>query len=208
MMPCPGFGWRNGKGVGSNFRHGARRCGMARGASSSNQDGRMPGFRKPARSTAQAVVQLYPGRPRTSPASLKSRSRFEWHRRVCCGAATATFSDVTLDMTGIPASPARLRRLPHHSRRRRPRTYDEVARCLCAPRCGLFRLAQADQAQPLHVIVPCHRVLEAGHYADKISPKAAPSPSAGCCRSEGTKTNYQQDPCSMCCCRVAPPRAP
>ena len=33
-----------------------------------------------------------------------------------------------------------------------------------------YSVAEAIAKNPFMVIVPCHRVLEAGHYADKISP--------------------------------------
>jgi methylated-DNA-[protein]-cysteine S-methyltransferase len=33
-----------------------------------------------------------------------------------------------------------------------------------------YSVAEAIGKNPFMVIVPCHRVLEAGHYADKISP--------------------------------------
>ena len=42
------------------------------------------------------------------------------------------------------------------------------------PACGAsgaaHSVAQAISRNPFMIIVPCHRVLEAGSYADKISP--------------------------------------
>ncbi|HEX9361411.1 MAG TPA: MGMT family protein, partial [Bradyrhizobium sp.] len=49
------------------------------------------------------------------------------------------------------------------------RTYGEVAASIRAS--GAVRsVAQAIARNPFVIIVPCHRVLEAGGYADKISP--------------------------------------
>jgi methylated-DNA-[protein]-cysteine S-methyltransferase len=48
-------------------------------------------------------------------------------------------------------------------------TYDEIAVRLKAS--GALRsVAQAIGRNPFVIIVPCHRVLESGGYADKISP--------------------------------------
>ena len=35
---------------------------------------------------------------------------------------------------------------------------------------AVYSVAQAIVRNPFMIIVPCHRVLEAGNYADKISP--------------------------------------
>jgi methylated-DNA-[protein]-cysteine S-methyltransferase len=35
---------------------------------------------------------------------------------------------------------------------------------------AIYSVAQAIGRNPFMIIVPCHRVLEAGNYADKISP--------------------------------------
>jgi methylated-DNA-[protein]-cysteine S-methyltransferase len=49
------------------------------------------------------------------------------------------------------------------------RTYGEVAARLRATG-AVHSVAQAISKNPFMIIVPCHRVLEAGSYADKISP--------------------------------------
>ena len=49
------------------------------------------------------------------------------------------------------------------------RTYGEVAASLRASG-AVHSVAQAISRNPFIIIVPCHRVLEAGSYADKISP--------------------------------------
>jgi methylated-DNA-[protein]-cysteine S-methyltransferase len=78
-------------------------------------------------------------------------------------------ADVTLDMSGIHAFNARVyafaRKIPHGE----TRTYGEVAASLRASGAA-HSVAQAISRNPFMIIVPCHRVLEAGSYTDKISP--------------------------------------
>ena len=78
-------------------------------------------------------------------------------------------SDVTLDMTGIPAFNQRVYAFARSIPRGETRTYGEVASHLRASG-AVHSVAQAIGRNPFMVIVPCHRVLEAGNYADKISP--------------------------------------
>jgi methylated-DNA-[protein]-cysteine S-methyltransferase len=79
------------------------------------------------------------------------------------------FSDVTLDMSGIPAFNQRVYAFTRQIPRGETRTYAEVAFGLRASR-AVYSVAQAIARNPFMIIVPCHRVLEAGNYADKISP--------------------------------------
>jgi methylated-DNA-[protein]-cysteine S-methyltransferase len=79
------------------------------------------------------------------------------------------FSDVTLDMKGIPAFNARVYQFARTIPRGETRTYGEVAASLRASGAA-HSVAQAISRNPFMIIVPCHRVLEAGSYADKISP--------------------------------------
>jgi methylated-DNA-[protein]-cysteine S-methyltransferase len=78
-------------------------------------------------------------------------------------------SDVALDMTGIAAFNQRVYESARSIPRGETRTYDEVASALRASG-AVHSVAQAIARNPFMIIVPCHRVLEAGHYADKISP--------------------------------------
>src|SRR6478672_5815153 len=78
-------------------------------------------------------------------------------------------SDVTLDMTGIPAFNQRVYAFARSIPRGETRTYGEVASALRASG-AVYSVAQAIARNPFMIIVPCHRVLEAGNYADKISP--------------------------------------
>jgi methylated-DNA-[protein]-cysteine S-methyltransferase len=77
-------------------------------------------------------------------------------------------SDLPLDMAGITAFNQRVYEFTRAIPRSETRTYAEVASQL--RRAGAeLSVAQAIGKNPFMVIVPCHRVLEAGHYADKNS---------------------------------------
>ncbi|MDI1264795.1 MAG: methylated-DNA--[protein]-cysteine S-methyltransferase, partial [bacterium] len=78
-------------------------------------------------------------------------------------------SDVVLDTTGIPAFNQRVYAFARTIPLGETRTYGEVASALRASG-AVYSVAQAIARNPFMVIVPCHRVLEAGNYADRISP--------------------------------------
>jgi methylated-DNA-[protein]-cysteine S-methyltransferase len=81
----------------------------------------------------------------------------------------ADLSGITLDLSGIPDFNVRVYAFTRTIRRGETRTYGEVAAGIRAS--GAVRsVAQAIARNPFVIIVPCHRVLEAGGYADKISP--------------------------------------
>ncbi len=79
------------------------------------------------------------------------------------------FSDVALDMAGIPTFNQRVYEFTRTIPRGETRTYNEVAAALRRSG-GELSVAQAIGKNPFIIIVPCHRVLETGHYADKNSP--------------------------------------
>jgi methylated-DNA-[protein]-cysteine S-methyltransferase len=79
------------------------------------------------------------------------------------------FSDVVLDMTGIPAFSQRVYEFTRTIPRGETRTYAEVATQMRREGTA-HSVAQAIAKNPFMVVVPCHRVLAAGHYADQISP--------------------------------------
>jgi len=81
----------------------------------------------------------------------------------------ADLSEVMLDMTGIPAFNARVYQFTRTVPRGETRTYGEVASSLRATG-AVHSVAQAISRNPFMIVVPCHRVLEAGGYADRISP--------------------------------------
>ena len=82
----------------------------------------------------------------------------------------ADLADVTIDMNGFHVFYQRvygfLRTIP----RGETRTYGEVAAKLRLTGAVVHSVAQAIAQNPFVIIVPCHRVLEAGNYADQISP--------------------------------------
>ena len=81
----------------------------------------------------------------------------------------ADLSGVTLDLSGLPAFNARVYAFTRTIPRGATRSYGEVAAGIRAS--GAVRsVAQAIARNPFVIIVPCHRVLEAGGYADRISP--------------------------------------
>ena len=82
---------------------------------------------------------------------------------------TADLSDTTLDMTGIHAFNARVYEITRTIPRGETRSYAEVAATMRATG-AVHSVAQAIARNPFMIIVPCHRVLETGGYADKISP--------------------------------------
>jgi methylated-DNA-[protein]-cysteine S-methyltransferase len=81
----------------------------------------------------------------------------------------ADLSEVMLDMTGIPAFDARVYAFTRTLPRGETRSYGEVATSLRASG-AVHSVTQAIARNPFMIVVPCHRVLEAGGYADRISP--------------------------------------
>ena len=77
-------------------------------------------------------------------------------------------SDLPLDMTGISTFNQRVYEVTRTIPRGETRTYAEVAAQLRRTGAELS-VAQAIGKNPFMIIVPCHRVLEAGYYADKNS---------------------------------------
>jgi methylated-DNA-[protein]-cysteine S-methyltransferase len=81
----------------------------------------------------------------------------------------ADLSDVALDLSGIAAFHTRVYAFTRDIPRGETITYGEIASKLRLS--GAVRsVAQALARNPFVIIVPCHRVLEAGGYADRISP--------------------------------------
>jgi methylated-DNA-[protein]-cysteine S-methyltransferase len=82
---------------------------------------------------------------------------------------TGDLSHIALDMTGHSAFNQRVYEYTRVIPRGETRTYSELA--LQMRRSGGdFSVAQAIARNPFMIIVPCHRVVEKGHYADKNSP--------------------------------------
>jgi methylated-DNA-[protein]-cysteine S-methyltransferase len=115
-------------------------------------------------------------------------------------------SDVALDMTGIAAFNQRVYESARSIPRGETRTYDEVASALRASG-AVHSVAQAIARNPFMIIVPCHRVLEAGHYADKISPNGGAISKRRLLSIEGTRPTAGKTLFDVLL-PVAPPRTP
>ncbi|MEH2575733.1 methylated-DNA-[protein]-cysteine S-methyltransferase [Bradyrhizobium sp. AZCC 1708] len=116
--------------------------------------------------TRRRLYQLYPdARELRPPANVQVA--IEGIIALSRGAA-CDLSDVALDLTGIPAFNQRVYAYTRAIPRGETRTYAEVAASLRASG-AVSSVAWVIGRNPFMIIVPCHRVLEAGHYADKIS---------------------------------------
>jgi methylated-DNA-[protein]-cysteine S-methyltransferase len=117
--------------------------------------------------TRRRLFQLYPEAREQRP-PLQAEIAIEGIVLLLRGRA-CDFSDVVLDMSGIPAFSQRVYEYTRTIPRGVTRTYAEVA-------AGMRRqgteqsIAQAISRNPFMIVVPCHRVLEVGNYTDKISP--------------------------------------
>ena len=117
--------------------------------------------------TRRRLYQLYPdAREQRPPPDVEFA--IESIVALLRGQAADT-SGVTLDMTGIHAFNQRVYHFTRAIPRGETRTYGEIAAGLGASG-AVHSVAQALARNPFVIIVPCHRVLEAGGYADKISP--------------------------------------
>jgi methylated-DNA-[protein]-cysteine S-methyltransferase len=117
--------------------------------------------------TRRRLFRLYP-EARELRAPLNVEMAIEGIVALLRGDA-ADLSEVILDVTGIPAFNARVYQFTRTIPRGETRSYGEVATSLRASG-AVHSVAQAISRNPFMIIVPCHRVLEAGGYADKISP--------------------------------------
>jgi methylated-DNA-[protein]-cysteine S-methyltransferase len=145
------------------FDTGIGRCGIAWGYSG------ILGVQLPeAREieTRKRLFQLYPD-ARELRAPIDAEIAIEAITALLRGEA-ADFSGVMLDMSGIHPFNRRVYELTRAIPRGETRTYGEVAARLGASG-AVHSVAQAISKNPFMIIVPCHRVLEAGGYADRIS---------------------------------------
>jgi methylated-DNA-[protein]-cysteine S-methyltransferase len=116
------------------------------------------------------------------------------------------FSDVTLDMRDIAPFNARVYEFTRTIPRGETRTYGEVAASLRFSG-AVHSVAQAISRNPFVIIVPCHRVLEAGSYADKISPNGGSISKRRLLSIEGAVSSSSKTLFDVLL-PVAPPRAP
>ena len=117
--------------------------------------------------TRRRLYRLYPEAREQRP-PLNSEVAIEGIVTLLRG-GNADFSEVALDLTGIPNFNQRVYQFARAIPRGETRTYDEVANSMRV-QGAVYSVAQAIGRNPFMIIVPCHRVLEAGNYADKISP--------------------------------------
>ena len=116
--------------------------------------------------TRRRLFQLYPEARETRPIA-NVEAAIEGIAALLHG-ETADFTGVTLDSGGISAFDQRVYQVTRRIPRGETVTYNEIAAKLGAS--GAVRsVTQAIGRNPFVVIVPCHRVLEAGGYADKMS---------------------------------------
>jgi methylated-DNA-[protein]-cysteine S-methyltransferase len=95
------------------------------------------------------------------------------------------FTDIALDMQDIPPFSRRVYEFTRTIPRGETRTYDEVARALRITGAA-HSVAQVMAKNPYMIIVPCHRVLEAGRYADRMSAFGGSIPKRRLLSLEGT----------------------
>jgi methylated-DNA-[protein]-cysteine S-methyltransferase len=116
--------------------------------------------------TRKRLFQLYPdAREQRPPANVEPA--IEGIAALLRG-EPADLSDIALDTAGIPFFHARVYAFTRGIPRGETITYGEIASKLRLSG-AVHSVAQALARNPFVIIVPCHRVLEAGGYADKIS---------------------------------------
>ena len=117
----------------------------------------------------------------------------------------ADLTDVTLDTSGIHAFNLRVYQLTQAIPRGETRTYAEIATRLGAPG-AVHSVALALARNPFVIIVPCHRELEAGSYADKISPHGGSISKRRLLSIEGARSAVSSKTLFDVLLPVAPPR--
>jgi methylated-DNA-[protein]-cysteine S-methyltransferase len=117
--------------------------------------------------THRRLFQLYPEARETRP-TPNAEAAIEGIVALLRG-EPADFTDLTLDMGGVHVFDQRVYQTVQRIPRGETRTYNEVAARLGTP-SAVRSVAHALAHNPFVVIVPCHRVLEAGGYADRMSP--------------------------------------
>ena len=152
--------------------------------------------------TRRRLFQLYPDARDMRP-SEEIEVAIEGIAAILRG-GSSDLSGVTLDMTGIPAFNQRVYQFVRTIPRGETRIYDEAARALGASG-AVHSVAQAIGRNPFMIIVPCHRVLEAGHYADPISPHGGSISKRRLLSIEGAQTTTSKTLFDVLL-PVAPPR--
>ena len=152
--------------------------------------------------TRKRLFQLYPDAREMRP-PLNTEAAIEGITALLRG-EMGDVSEVALDMAGIHAFDQRVYQIARRIPRGETFTYNEIAVQMGAS--GAVRsVAQAIARNPFVVIVPCHRVLEAGGYADKISPHGGVISKRRLLSIEGTGSSASKTLLDMLL-PVAPPR--
>ena len=192
--------WRmTGRGY-SIFDTGIGRCGIAWGAAGIIGV-QLPEVREI--DTRRRLYQLYPDARELRPPQ-NVQAAIDGIGAVLRG-GEADLADIALDMTGIPAFSQRVYAYARAIPRGETRTYAEIASALRASG-AVYSVSQAIGRNPFMIIVPCHRVLEAGNYADKISPHGGAISKRRLLSIEGTSPTASKTLFDVLL-PVAPPRA-
>jgi methylated-DNA-[protein]-cysteine S-methyltransferase len=117
----------------------------------------------------------------------------------------ADFSDVALDCNGIPHFNQRVYQFTRAIPRGETRTYDELANAMRV-QGAVYSVAQAIGRNPFMIIVPCHRVLESGNYADKMAPNGGVISKRRLLTIEGAHPTVSKTLFEVLLPPVAPPR--
>jgi methylated-DNA-[protein]-cysteine S-methyltransferase len=182
------------------FDTGIGRCGIAWGPSGIIGV-QLPEVREI--DTRRRLFQLYPDARELRPPP-NVQVAIEGITALLRGAG-CDFAEVALDMTGIPAFSQRVYAYTRAIPRGETRTYAEIASALRASG-AVYSVAQAIARNPFMIIVPCHRVLEAGNYADRISPHGGAISKRRLLSLEGTSPSSGKTLFDVLL-PVAPPRA-
>ena len=178
----------------SIFDTGVGRCGIAW------SDAGIVGVQLPeAREieTRKRLFQLYPdAREQRPPANVEIA--IEGIVALLRG-EPADLSDVALDISGVPDFNVRVYAFTRGIPRGETLTYGEIAAKLRLSG-AVHSVAQALARNPFVIIVPCHRVLEAGGYADRMSPNGGVISKRRLLSVEGAHGAPPARPCSTCCC--------
>jgi methylated-DNA-[protein]-cysteine S-methyltransferase len=119
--------------------------------------------------TRRRLFHLYP-EARESKPTPNCEAAIEGMVALLRGQA-ADFSDVALDMRGFHGFDQRVYQITQRTLRGETLTYGDVASRLGSP-SAVRSVAQVLARNPFVIIVPCHRVLDVGGYADRMSPYA------------------------------------
>ena len=153
--------------------------------------------------TRGRMLRQYPGARELRP-PLNAEIAIEGISAALRGDA-ADLADITLDTAGIHAFNQRVYQLTRAIPRGETRTYGDIAAKLGASG-AVHSVAQAISRNPFMIIVPCHRVLEAGSYADKISPNGGVISKRRLLSIEGARGTISSKTLFDVLLPVAPPR--